>query len=64
MNNTEGVFLDKILTGEITITVTGANIAGDGVPGYGDDTDQDFALSIYLLQEEPPLKYIFPIFYR
>jgi hypothetical protein len=32
------------LTGDVTITVTAANIAGDGVPNTGDATDQDFAL--------------------
>ena len=30
--------------GTLTIRVSGFNIAGDGVPGNDDDTDQDFAL--------------------
>jgi hypothetical protein len=64
MNNTEGVFLDKILTGDITITVTGANIAGDGVPGVGDGTDQDFALVLYYSEIEYSHHRFFPIFFR
>ncbi len=47
MNNTEGIFLQDLTQGDITIQVTSANIAGDGVPGVGDETDQDFALVIY-----------------
>ncbi|MBO9663365.1 S8 family serine peptidase [Dokdonella sp.] len=42
-NNYEAVFLPAGAT-DLTITVTAANIAGDGVPGSGDATDQDFAL--------------------
>jgi hypothetical protein len=38
------VFLPAGTTGDVTITVTAANIAGDGVPNIGDATDQDFAL--------------------
>ena len=43
-NNYEAVFLPAGTTGDVTITVTAANIAGDGVPNTGDATDQDFAL--------------------
>jgi len=64
MNNTEGVFLDNILTGDITINVTGVNIAGDGVPGVGDDTDQDFALVLYYSEIEYSHHRFFPIFFR
>src|SRR5262249_52940843 len=46
-NNVESVFLPAGTTGAINITVTGFNIAGDGVPGVGDATDQDFALVCY-----------------
>jgi len=61
MNNTEGVFVPPSSSGSYTITVTAANIAGDGVPGNGEDTwDQDFALVVYYLFERA----IFPIFYR
>ena len=44
VNNYEGVFLPAGTTGALEITVTAANIAGDGVPGNADTTDQDFAL--------------------
>jgi len=43
-NNYEAVFLPAGASGDIVITVTATNIAGDGVPNSGDDTDQDFAL--------------------
>jgi len=43
-NNYEAVFLPAGTTGDVTITVTATNIAGDGVPNSGDATDQDFAL--------------------
>ncbi|AKT39914.1 S8 family serine peptidase [Chondromyces crocatus] len=46
-NNVESVFLPAGLTGNFTVKVRAANIAGDGVPGHGDSTDQDFALVIY-----------------
>ncbi len=43
-NNYEAVFLPAGTSGDITITVTATNVAGDGVPGVGDGTDQDFAI--------------------
>jgi hypothetical protein len=46
-NNAECVFLPPGVSGPYSITVRAANIAGDGVPGNGDPTDQDFALLIY-----------------
>jgi Viral BACON domain len=46
-NNVESVFLPAGLSGEFLVTVKSANIAGDGVPGNNDTTDQDFALVIY-----------------
>lgn len=46
-NNVESVFLPAGTTGSFTVTVTAANIAGDGVPGNADTTDQDFALVAY-----------------
>jgi hypothetical protein len=46
-NNAEFVFLPAGTTGSFTVTVTATNIAGDGVPGNADTTDQDFALVIY-----------------
>jgi hypothetical protein len=46
-NNVESVFLPAGTSGNFTITVRGTNIAGDGVPGNADTTDQDFALVVY-----------------
>jgi hypothetical protein len=46
-NNVESVFLPAGTTGTFTITVRATNIAGDGVPGNADTTDQDFALVAY-----------------
>ncbi|MGH2710246.1 MAG: S8 family serine peptidase [Actinomycetota bacterium] len=46
MNNLENVFLQTAPSGAITVQVGAANIAGDGVPGNADDTDQDFALIV------------------
>lgn len=44
-NNLENVYLQSA-SGPLTIQVSAFNVAGDGVPGNGDDTDQDFALVI------------------
>ncbi|MFL6274634.1 MAG: S8 family serine peptidase [Blastocatellia bacterium] len=46
-NNAESVFLPAGTSGSFTITVKATNIAGDGVPGNADTTDQDFALVAY-----------------
>ncbi|MCK6446758.1 MAG: PKD domain-containing protein [Planctomycetes bacterium] len=46
-NNTELVFLPAGTSGAFTVTVTATSIAGDGVPGNADTTDQDFALVVY-----------------
>lgn len=46
-NNVESVFLPAGTSGSFTVTVKATNIAGDGVPGNADTTDQDFALLIY-----------------
>jgi subtilisin-like proprotein convertase family protein len=46
-NNTECVFLPAGASGAFSLTVRATNIAGDGVPGNGDTTDQDFALVVY-----------------
>ena len=43
-NNVESVFLPAGLQGPFEITIQAENIAGDGVPGNGDPTDQDYAL--------------------
>jgi hypothetical protein len=46
-NNVESVFLPAGASGPITVRVWATNIAGDGVPGNSDPTDQDFALVVY-----------------
>lgn len=47
LNNLESVWLPEGVTGDFVIHIKGANIAGDGVPGNQDSTDQDFALVVY-----------------
>jgi subtilisin-like proprotein convertase family protein len=44
-NNLESVTLPQA-TGRFSVEVLGTNIAGNGVPGAGDGTDQDFALVV------------------
>jgi subtilase family protein/BACON domain-containing protein len=46
-NNAESVWIPAGVSGSFTVTVRATNIAGDGVPGNADTTDQDFALVIY-----------------
>ena len=46
-NNAESVWLPAGTSGDFTVTVRASNVAGDGVPNFGDGTDQDFALEIY-----------------
>jgi hypothetical protein len=46
-NNTEGVFLHPGTAVSVTVRVIASNIAWDGVPHHGDQTDQDFALVCY-----------------
>jgi len=53
-NNLESVFLPAGTTGSYSITVRATNIAGDGVPGNADTTDQDFALVVYNGSSAPP----------
>jgi subtilisin-like proprotein convertase family protein len=45
-NNVESVYLPAQTAGRISVTVRGTTIAGDGVPGNGDSTDQDFGLVV------------------
>ena len=52
-NNYEAVFLPAGVSGSVEIRVHGFNIAGDGVPNSGDDTDQDFAVVAYNFGQEP-----------
>ncbi|MFY9572382.1 MAG: S8 family serine peptidase, partial [Blastocatellia bacterium] len=46
-NNVEGVWLPAGTIGTFVVRVGATNIAGDGLPGNGDSTDQDFALVVY-----------------
>lgn len=46
-NNVEAVFLPAGASGLVRLTVTALGISGDGVPGNGDPSDQDFALVAY-----------------
>jgi hypothetical protein len=50
LNNLESVWVPAGASGDFTIRIVGANIAGDGVPGNDDLTDQDFALVVYNVQ--------------
>jgi len=53
-NNAECVFLPAGTSGSVIITVIGTGISGDGVPGNGDSTDQDFALVVYNFSTTSP----------
>lgn len=46
-NNVEGVYIPAGASGSYAVRVIATNIAGDGLPGNVDTTDQDFALVIY-----------------
>ncbi len=46
-NNVESVLLPAGVSGDITVTILAANINSDGVPNFGGELDQDFALVIY-----------------
>ncbi len=50
-NNVENVFIPAGTTGNFQVLVSAANIAGNGVPGSGYSTSQDFALVIYNTSE-------------
>jgi subtilisin-like proprotein convertase family protein len=45
-NNVESVYLPAGAADRFTVTVTGTQISGNGVPNSGDGTDQDFALVV------------------
>jgi hypothetical protein len=53
-DNVESVFLPAGTTGDFTVTVRATNLAGDGVPGNDDATDQDFALIVYNATDGAP----------
>jgi len=55
-NNAEGVLLGPVAIGELTVRVAAANLNSDGVPGLGNDTDQDFALVCYNCETAPSFR--------
>jgi hypothetical protein len=61
LNTIETVTVPAGVRGPFTVTVRAASIAGDGVPGDADLTDQDFALVVYNVDDgrwspvEPPV---------
>jgi hypothetical protein len=52
-NNVESVLLPAGVSGPFTVRVVAYTVAGDGVPGNDDGTDQDFALVVYNAVPEP-----------
>jgi subtilisin-like proprotein convertase family protein len=52
-NNVENVYLPAGTSGPVDVRVVAANLAADGVPGAGDETDQDFALVVSNGSEQP-----------
>lgn len=53
VNNYEAVFLPAGTSGALQFTISAFNIAGDGVPGNADTTDQDFAVVCYNCAANP-----------
>jgi hypothetical protein len=47
INTAETVTIPAGVRGHFTVTVRASAVAGDGVPGNADPTDQDFALVVY-----------------
>ncbi len=54
LNNVERVVLEQAGSGVFRVRVTAYQLAGDGVPGNSDPTDQDFALVISNAEIVPP----------
>ena len=52
-NNVESVYLPAGTTGRFAVKVVGTDIAGDGVPGNADTTDQDYALVVSNAEPAP-----------
>jgi subtilisin-like proprotein convertase family protein len=51
-NNLESVVLPAGAQGSFSVEVIGTNVAGDGIPGNADLTDQDFALVVSNAQQQ------------
>lgn len=47
INNTEAVYLPAGTATSFTVSISATSLSGDGVPGSGTPTDQDFALFVY-----------------
>lgn len=45
-DNVESVYLPAGVSGTVAVRVRGTNIVGDGAPGNGDGSDQDYALVV------------------
>jgi subtilisin-like proprotein convertase family protein len=52
-NNIESVYLPAGAASRIGVTVRGTTVVGNGVPGQGDTTDQDYALVVSNADELP-----------
>lgn len=52
-NNVESVYLAAPAAGRFSVTVRATALGGDGLPGSGDASDQDFALVVSNAAEEP-----------
>ena len=52
-NNVESVLLPPGTGGRLSVKVGATTLAGDGVPGVGDTTDQDFALVVSNVGPQP-----------
>jgi hypothetical protein len=52
-DNVEQIWLPAGVSGPFAVRVSAVTLRGDGVPGNGDPTDQDFALVIYNGRELP-----------
>lgn len=53
MNNTEAVLLGPVAPSSATIRVVATDINSDGIPGFGDGSDQDFALVCMNCKADP-----------
>jgi subtilisin-like proprotein convertase family protein len=51
-NNVESVYLPPGTSGRVSVTVRATGLGGDGLPGSGDGTDQDFALVVSNASEQ------------
>lgn len=62
-NTIEAVYLRAGSLATFDVIVEAANIAGDGVPGSGDKSDQDFALICDNCRRDEPSNYDYHVYY-